>query len=97
MEKHQVCDRKVVVMGSGNLGLVYLMEEHRRLTIEEINERHPDLMPALRAHPHVGWLLVRSPSTAPSRSAPAARTTSATAASRARTRWRRSRPRAEAT
>ena len=50
----------VVVLGSGNLGLVYLMEEQRRLTLEEIDERHPELIPALRAHPHVGWLLVRS-------------------------------------
>ena len=59
-DKHQVGDRKVVVMGSGNLGLIYLMDEPRRMTMEEIDERHPDLLPALRAHPHVGWLLVRS-------------------------------------
>ena len=58
--KNDVSDRDVVVMGSGNLGLVYLMEERRRLTLEEMNERHPDLIPALRNHPHVGWLLVRS-------------------------------------
>ena len=58
--KNDVSDRDVVVMGSGNLGLVYLMEERRRLTMEEIDERHPQLLPALRAHPHVGWLLVRS-------------------------------------
>ena len=36
------------------------MEERRRLTLEEIDERHPRLIPALRPHPHVGWLLVRS-------------------------------------
>ena len=48
------------MLGSGNLGLIYLMEERRRLTLEEIEERHPKLLPALRAHPHVGWLLVRS-------------------------------------
>ena len=36
------------------------MEEKRRLTLEEIDERHPRLIPALREHPHVGWLLVRS-------------------------------------
>ena len=30
---------------------------------------HPELIPALREHPHVGWLLVRSSETAPSRSA----------------------------
>ena len=33
--------QQVVVLGSGNLGLVYLMEEHRRLTMEEIDARHP--------------------------------------------------------
>ena len=58
--KNDVSDRDVVVLGSGNLGLVYLMEERRRLTLEEIQERHPQLVPALREHPHVGWLLVRS-------------------------------------
>jgi uncharacterized membrane protein YvlD (DUF360 family) len=58
--KSQVGDRKVVVLGSGNLGLVYLMDEQRRLTLEEIEERYPRLVPALREHPHVGWILVRS-------------------------------------
>jgi uncharacterized membrane protein YvlD (DUF360 family) len=58
--KSDVSDRDVVVLGSGNLGLVYLMEEHRRLTLEELDERHPKLLPALREHPHIGWLLVRS-------------------------------------
>ncbi len=48
------------MLGSGNLGLIYLMEEPRRLTLEEIDERHPRLIPALREHPHVGWILVRS-------------------------------------
>jgi hypothetical protein len=36
------------------------MTEPRRLTREEIDERHPRLLPTLREHPHVGWLLVRS-------------------------------------
>jgi hypothetical protein len=58
--KNDVSGESVVVLGSGNLGLVYLMEEPRRLLMEELDERHPDLLPALRAHPHVGWLLVRS-------------------------------------
>jgi uncharacterized membrane protein YvlD (DUF360 family) len=58
--KNDVSGRDVVVLGSGNLGLIYLMEEKRRLTREEIDERHPELIPALRDHPHVGWLLVRS-------------------------------------
>jgi uncharacterized membrane protein YvlD (DUF360 family) len=58
--KNDASGREVVVLGSGNLGLVYLMELDRRLTREEIDERHPALIPALRDHPHVGWLLVRS-------------------------------------
>jgi uncharacterized membrane protein YvlD (DUF360 family) len=62
LAKNDVSGRDVVVLGSGNLGLIYLMEEKRRLTREEIDERHPELIPALRDHPHVGWLLVRSAS-----------------------------------
>jgi uncharacterized membrane protein YvlD (DUF360 family) len=58
--KKDVSGEDVVVLGSGNLGLVYLMEEQRRLTLEEIEERHPRLITALREHPHIGWLLVRS-------------------------------------
>jgi hypothetical protein len=58
--KNDVSDREVVVMGSGNLGLIYLMDERRRMTLEEIETRHPALIPALREHPHIGWLLVRS-------------------------------------
>jgi uncharacterized membrane protein YvlD (DUF360 family) len=58
--KNDAAGRQVVVLGSGNLGLVYLMEEPRRLTREELEERHPRLIPALRSHPHVGWILVRS-------------------------------------
>jgi uncharacterized membrane protein YvlD (DUF360 family) len=58
--KKDVSGEQAVVLGSGNLGLIYLMEEPRRLTLEEIDARHPELIPALRGHPHVGWLLVRS-------------------------------------
>jgi uncharacterized membrane protein YvlD (DUF360 family) len=58
--KHDVSDEDVVVLGSGNLGLVYLMEEPRRLTLEEITARHPQLVATLRTHPLIGWLLVHS-------------------------------------
>jgi uncharacterized membrane protein YvlD (DUF360 family) len=58
--KKDVSGENVVVLGSGNLGLVYLMEDPRRLTLEEIQARHPRLIPALREHPHIGWILVRS-------------------------------------
>ena len=66
--KNDVSDREVVVLGSGNLGLLYLMDEPRRMTLEEIEERHPQLVPALREHPHVGWILVRGEETGLSRS-----------------------------
>ena len=58
--KNDASGREVVVLGSGNLGLVYLMEREHRLTLEEIEELHPELVPALRTHPHIGWLLVHS-------------------------------------
>ncbi len=58
--KNDVSGEEVVVLGSGNLGLVYLMDEPRRLTLEEIEARHPRLIPALRGHPHVGFLVVQS-------------------------------------
>ena len=35
-DRHDVSGRTVVVLGSGNLGLIYLMEEQRRLMLEEI-------------------------------------------------------------
>ena len=60
--KNDVSGEQVVVLGSGNLGLVYLMDASHRLTLEEIEQRHPRLIPTLREHPHVGFLLVRAAS-----------------------------------
>jgi uncharacterized membrane protein YvlD (DUF360 family) len=57
---NDVSGRDVVVLGSGNLGLVYVMSSPRRLTLEELDEQHPELVGTLRAHPHIGWVLVRS-------------------------------------
>ena len=59
-KKHDVSGEDAVVLGSGNLGLIYLMHEKHRLTREEIDAQHPDLIPALTSHPHVGWVLVHS-------------------------------------
>jgi hypothetical protein len=55
-----VADHGVVVLGSGNLGLIYLMGDPRRLTLEEIDERCPRLVETLRRHPHIGFVLARS-------------------------------------
>ena len=59
-EGNNVSGLEAVVLGSGNLGLIYLMEVEHRLTLEELENRHPKLIASLREHPHVGWLLVHS-------------------------------------
>ena len=58
--KNDVSGRDVVVLGSGNLGLVYLLEKDGRMTREELETRHPQLLTALSSHPHIGWVLVQS-------------------------------------
>jgi len=64
-EQEDAPKHDVIVLGSGNLGLVYLMERPERMTLEEIDQRHPKLLPALRAHPHIGFVLVRSAADGP--------------------------------
>ncbi|MEU4293573.1 phage holin family protein [Kribbella sp. NPDC026596] len=49
----------LVVLGSGNLGLVYAAEE-QRLTMEEINERWPALIPGLVNHDGISFVGVMS-------------------------------------
>ena len=46
------------VLGSGSLALVYLPGLPRRLLRHEIDERYPDLVQGLRAHPQIGFILV---------------------------------------
>jgi uncharacterized membrane protein YvlD (DUF360 family) len=48
------------VMASGCLGLISFPREPGRVTLEWIEERYPALIPALRDHDGVGFLLVRS-------------------------------------
>ncbi|HEX2469672.1 MAG TPA: phage holin family protein [Candidatus Limnocylindrales bacterium] len=49
-----------IVVGSGNLGLVYFTGFDHRLTVEELEVLHPGLIGALANHPGVSALLVRS-------------------------------------
>ena len=49
-----------VVAASGNLALVYLARHPRRLTLEEIEQHHPDLLSGLVRHNGIGWVMVRS-------------------------------------
>ncbi|MFL5827600.1 MAG: phage holin family protein [Thermoleophilaceae bacterium] len=51
---------EVVVMASGCLGLVSFPREPGRLTVEALDGLHPQLVPTLREHPGIGFLLVRS-------------------------------------
>jgi uncharacterized membrane protein YvlD (DUF360 family) len=50
----------IAVVGSGNLGLVYFTGHDHRLTLEELEELHPNLVGSLAAHPGVAMLMVRS-------------------------------------
>lgn len=48
------------VMASGCLGLISFPREPGRVSRERVEALHPRLLPALRAHPGVGFVLVRS-------------------------------------
>src|SRR5262249_55818769 len=52
----------IAVVGSGNLGLVYFTGNDHRLTLEELQELHPNLVSALVSHPGIAMVLVRSSS-----------------------------------
>jgi uncharacterized membrane protein YvlD (DUF360 family) len=59
-QKPNVLDSEAVVLASGNLGLVYLMQEKHRLTLEEIEAAYPKLITTLKEHQGIGVLLVSS-------------------------------------
>jgi uncharacterized membrane protein YvlD (DUF360 family) len=48
------------VMASGNLGLISFPREPGRVTLERIEKLHPRLLPALRNHPGIAFVMVRS-------------------------------------
>jgi uncharacterized membrane protein YvlD (DUF360 family) len=50
----------VSVMASGNLGIISFPREPGRVTLEQIAERRPGLLDALRGHPGIAFVLVRS-------------------------------------
>lgn len=53
-------DAPLLVFGSGNLGLVYVAGERHRLTLEELDERFPDLVSGLVEHEGVSFAVVDS-------------------------------------
>jgi len=50
----------LVVIGSGNLGLLYFNASQQRLTLEELSSLYPGLVDDLARHPGIGLLMVRS-------------------------------------
>jgi uncharacterized membrane protein YvlD (DUF360 family) len=50
----------LVVVASGNLGLVYFPRVPGRLTLEDLAELHPRLLAGLAMHPGIGFVMVRS-------------------------------------
>jgi len=53
-------DANVMVLASGNMGMVYLTDHVNRLSYEEINQIYPDLIPGLAKHEGIGFILVNS-------------------------------------
>ena len=53
-------DADVMVLASGNLGMVYLTDYVDRLSFEQINQIYPDLIPGLAKHEGIGFILVNS-------------------------------------
>jgi len=53
-------EAQVIVLASGNLGLIYLTDHERRLSFEEIKILYPDLIPGLAQHEGVGFIMVCS-------------------------------------
>jgi uncharacterized membrane protein YvlD (DUF360 family) len=51
---------EVVVMASGCLGLISFPREPGRVSLERLQQLYPGLLGALREHPGIGFLLVRS-------------------------------------
>ncbi|MFO7681391.1 MAG: phage holin family protein, partial [Chloroflexota bacterium] len=50
----------IVVLASGNLGLVYGTRREERITQEELEMRFPGLLAGLVAHEGIGWVMVKS-------------------------------------
>jgi hypothetical protein len=51
---------ELVVIASGNLGMIYFARQPGRLTAEEIEQLYPHLLEQLVAHPGIGFVVVRT-------------------------------------
>jgi hypothetical protein len=50
----------IIVLGSGNMGLIYFTGCKERMTLEQISWSFPKLIPGLLNYPQVGWVMVQS-------------------------------------
>jgi len=53
-------DPHVIVLASGNLGLIYFTDWDERMSREQIDEAFPSMIPGLTQHEGVGLVMVRS-------------------------------------
>lgn len=58
-------DVDIVVLASGNLGLVYLADEAGRVSLEQMERDLPELVTKLSRHPGIGFVMVRSEARGP--------------------------------
>ena len=79
---------ELIVLGSGNLGLVYVPGPER-LSLEEIERRWPALVPGLVQHPGIGFVAALG-ADGPVAIGPRGDTISRPVPSKGRTRWRSS-------
>jgi uncharacterized membrane protein YvlD (DUF360 family) len=59
-ESHDDAPPELSVMASGCLGLITFPREPGRVTLERLERLHPGLLPALRDHPGIGFVHLRS-------------------------------------
>lgn len=53
-------EANIIVLASGNLGLIYFTEYPKRFSYEEIKNAYPKLIPGLVQHEGIGFILVHS-------------------------------------
>ncbi|MGC9516656.1 MAG: phage holin family protein [Methanomicrobiales archaeon] len=60
MDEVAVEDSQMIVLASGNLGLIYFTEWEQRLSYEMINQYFPELIAGLANHEGIGFVMIRS-------------------------------------
>lgn len=59
-EQSGIQNAQIIVLSSGCTGLIYFAHSNQRITYEEIQSRHPELILGLVEHPGIGFVLVHS-------------------------------------